>query len=24
MLKLGGEWKCVDKAYNQNSDAIKG
>ena len=23
MLKLGGEWKCVAKAYNQNSDTVK-
>lgn len=23
LLKLGGEWKCVTKAYNQNSDTIK-
>lgn len=23
MLKLDGEWKCVAKAYNQNSDTIK-
>lgn len=23
MLKLHGEWKCVAKAYNQNSDTIK-
>lgn len=23
LLKLGGEWKCVAKAYNQNSDTIK-
>ncbi|MDE5800137.1 MAG: nuclear transport factor 2 family protein [Paramuribaculum sp.] len=23
MLKLGGEWKCVAKAYNQNSDTIQ-
>ncbi|MCD8237034.1 MAG: nuclear transport factor 2 family protein [Prevotellaceae bacterium] len=22
LLKLGGEWKCVAKAYNQNSDTI--
>lgn len=22
MLKLNGEWKCVAKAYNQNSDTI--
>lgn len=22
MLKIGGEWKCVAKAYNQNSDTI--
>lgn len=24
LLKLDGEWKCVAKAYNQNSDTIKG
>lgn len=23
MLKLDGEWKCVAKAYNQNSNTIK-
>ena len=23
LLKLEGEWKCVAKAYNQNSDTIK-
>lgn len=23
LLKLGGEWKCVAKAYNQNSDTIR-
>lgn len=23
LLKLGGEWKCVAKAYNQNSNTIK-
>lgn len=23
LLKLDGEWKCVAKAYNQNSDTIK-
>lgn len=23
MLKMDGEWKCVAKAYNQNSDTIK-
>lgn len=23
MLKIDGEWKCVAKAYNQNSDTIK-
>jgi len=23
LLKIGGEWKCVAKAYNQNSDTIK-
>ncbi|MDE6610906.1 MAG: nuclear transport factor 2 family protein [Muribaculaceae bacterium] len=23
MLKLNGEWKCVAKAYNQNSDTVK-
>lgn len=23
LLKMGGEWKCVAKAYNQNSDTIK-
>lgn len=23
LLKLGDEWKCVAKAYNQNSDTIK-
>ncbi|MDE6383982.1 MAG: nuclear transport factor 2 family protein [Paramuribaculum sp.] len=23
LLKLGGEWKCVAKAYNQNSDTIQ-
>ncbi len=22
MLKIGGEWKCVAKAYNQNSDTV--
>ncbi len=22
LLKIGGEWKCVAKAYNQNSDTI--
>lgn len=22
LLKLGGEWKCVAKAYNQNSDTV--
>ncbi len=24
LLKLDGQWKCVAKAYNQNSDTIKG
>jgi len=23
MLKINGEWKCVAKAYNQNSDTIE-
>lgn len=23
LLKIGGEWKCVAKAYNQNSDTVK-
>ena len=23
MLKMDGEWKCVAKAYNQNSDTVK-
>ncbi len=23
LLKMGGEWKCVAKAYNQNSDTIQ-
>lgn len=23
MLKIDGEWKCVAKAYNQNSDTIR-
>lgn len=23
LLKLDGEWKCVAKAYNQNSDTVK-
>lgn len=23
MLKINGEWKCVSKAYNQNSNTIK-
>ena len=23
MLKINGEWKCVAKAYNQNSNTIK-
>ena len=23
LLKLDGEWRCVAKAYNQNSDTIK-
>ena len=23
MMKIDGEWKCVAKAYNQNSDTIK-
>ena len=23
VLKMDGEWKCVAKAYNQNSDTIK-
>lgn len=23
LLKIGGEWKCVAKAYNQNSDSIQ-
>lgn len=23
LLKLGGEWKCVAKAYNQNSNTIQ-
>ena len=22
LLKMNGEWKCVAKAYNQNSDTI--
>lgn len=22
LMKIGGEWKCVAKAYNQNSDTI--
>lgn len=24
LLKINGEWKCVAKAYNQNSNTIKG
>ncbi len=24
LLKIDGEWKCVAKAYNQNSNTIKG
>lgn len=24
LLKIAGEWKCVAKAYNQNSDTIRG
>ena len=24
LLKMDGEWKCVAKAYNQNSDTVKG
>lgn len=24
LLKMNGEWKCVAKAYNQNSDTIQG
>lgn len=24
MLKIAGEWKCVAKVYNQNSDTIQG
>lgn len=23
LLKMGGEWKCVAKAYNQNSDTVR-
>ncbi len=23
LMKIGGDWKCVAKAYNQNSDTIK-
>jgi len=23
LMKMQGEWKCVAKAYNQNSDTIK-
>ena len=23
LLKISGEWKCVAKAYNQNSDTVK-
>lgn len=23
LLKIGGEWRCVAKAYNQNSDTIQ-
>ncbi len=23
LLKIGGEWKCVAKAYNQNSDTVR-
>ena len=23
LLKMNGEWKCVAKAYNQNSDTVK-
>ncbi|MDE5732096.1 MAG: nuclear transport factor 2 family protein, partial [Bacteroidales bacterium] len=23
MLKIDGEWKCVAKAYNQNSDTVR-
>lgn len=23
LMKIGGEWKCVAKAYNQNSNTIK-
>lgn len=23
LLKVDGEWKCVAKAYNQNSDTVK-
>ncbi len=23
LLKIGNEWKCVAKAYNQNSDTIQ-
>lgn len=23
LMKMNGEWKCVAKAYNQNSDSIK-
>ncbi|MBQ9254721.1 MAG: nuclear transport factor 2 family protein [Bacteroidales bacterium] len=23
LLKINGEWKCVAKAYNQNSDTVK-
>lgn len=23
LLKIGGEWKCVAKAYNQNSDTVQ-
>ena len=24
LLKMNGEWKCVAKAYNQNSDTVQG
>lgn len=24
LLKMNGEWKCVAKAYNQNSDTVRG
>ena len=23
LLKIDGEWKCVAKAYNQNSDTVR-